>query len=128
MAREAAMPGLHKGLWMLALIALSNDAGATTVQRCVGSSGHVTFTHTSCPDHSVGLRERVRSPAPGGVAAAVRPQAYQAPKARRKRATDADASAVKRSATAPKPVPPTTEKKGKKKKKVKYTPWRPTRS
>lgn len=127
------MPGLNKGLWMLALLALSNEAGATTVQRCVGSSGHVTFTHTSCPDHSAGQRERVWSPTPGSVAPVVRQTANQAPKVRSARAADPDARAVKKPGAAPKQVLPVeekaeTKKKGTKKKKAKYTPWRPTRS
>ena len=127
------MRGLNIGVWMVALLALSNEAGATTVQRCVGSGGQVTFTHTSCPDHSVGQRERVWSPTPGSVAPAVRQTASQAPKVRSPRAGDPDARAVKKPGAVPKQVLPVeekaeTKKKGTKKKKVKYTPWRPTRS
>lgn len=127
------MPSLNKGLWMLALLALSNEAGASTVQRCVGSSGHVTFTHTSCPDGSVGQRERVWNPPLGGVPPAVRHTTNQAPKARRHRTATADAGERRKSATVTEQMLPTeekvaTQKKGKKKKKAKYTPWRPTRS
>lgn len=136
MAREAAMSVLNTGLWTLALIAWSHYANATTIQRCVGSSGQVTFTHTSCPDGSAGQREHVRSPSARSVAPAVRAAVSQAPRSRPTHVGDAStrAGAMNPPATAPRQTLSSkekvaTEKEGnkKKKKKVKYTPWRPAR-
>jgi len=128
------MPNAKTGWWIMVLLGVSTAAGATTVQRCVGSDGQLTFTHTSCPDGTPGQRERVWNPPPGSVAPTARKAVSQAHTARPARTSDAHASAARNTAAAPKQHLPSKEKaetetkgKKKKKKKTKYTPWRPER-
>lgn len=64
----------------LLLLVLSNHvANAAVVQRCEGPQGHVTFTHSNCPEAQPWIYQRATNPSSGKKPMARKPAARALP-------------------------------------------------
>jgi hypothetical protein len=50
---------------LVLLASLAHPADAAVVQRCQGPQGHITFTHSNCPEAQPWVRQRALNPASG---------------------------------------------------------------
>ena len=50
---------------LVLLASLAHSADAAVVQRCQGPQGHITFTHSNCPETQPWVRQRALNPASG---------------------------------------------------------------
>ena len=64
---------------LLLLLLASPPTEAATVQRCTRSDGHITFTHSNCPDPQPWTRHQANNPSSGQQPMARRPASRALP-------------------------------------------------
>lgn len=101
----------------LLLLVLSNHvSNAAVVQRCEGPKGHVTFTHSNCPEAQPWIYQRATNPSSGKKPMARKPAARALP------VTIVEDGTRARQAATSAAVKPAAKKKGgvKKQRTLKY--------
>ena len=64
---------------LLLLLLATPDTEAAAVQRCTSPEGHITYTHSNCPDSQPWSRHRANNPSSGKQPMARRPAARELP-------------------------------------------------
>ncbi len=118
---RASMRISIRALQWLVLAGMAEQTEASVVQKCVGSTGELTFTHSACPDGQPGEPYRAWNPPPGSVAPRPLAKPPSAGSRANREAASQRSAPPPQAARTPAQRPPTQARKSKPKK---YIPWR----